>query len=539
MINHPAVNQARIARLSLPRWLALLVLLGAAHGVWAEEKPAPDAAAAKLAAEVKDAKESGKAEEKKTDERKAEEPPRESHGTVTLAGREIAYTARTGMLPLLKDDGSGEQARIFYVYYAAVNARTQLLAAAEPAKRPITFCFNGGPGSSSVWLHFGGLGPRRVALDPQGLQAAPRTAIVANSNSVLDATDLVFIDPVGTGASRAAKGEKNETFWSVNGDIESVGEFIRAFTTREQRWESPKFLCGESYGGIRGAGLCDYLQTAHGLYLDGFISISGVFNFENLDGEFAGALCSLPSYAAIAHYHGKLPPDLQADRARAVAEAREFARGEYALALLKGATLAPAERTRIATRLARLTGLERDLIERAHLQVSPQLFAKNLLRKEGRVLGRYDARVTTEDYEQLHPWTERDPSYSNILGSFAAAANASIRKDLGYEWNLPYRIIGKVRWSYSDYEGTSVNLEHRLANAMKNNTRLRVLCCASYCDLAVPLEAMQLSLDHLQIPDSLRTNLQLQVYDSGHMMYLNQPDAEKLRRDIAGFVTGK
>jgi carboxypeptidase C (cathepsin A) len=480
-----------------------------------------------------------KPDEKQRDEKAKEEKPKESKGSVTIAGQEVKYVAKTGMLPLLKEDGSGERAHVFYVYYQVVGADGKPLAATDASKRPITFCFNGGPGSSAVWLHFGGLGPRKVELDAKGLQAAPHAPVVPNPNSILDVTDLVFIDPVGTGASRPAKGEKGEQFWSVNGDIESVGEFIRSLTTREQRWASPKYLCGESYGGIRGSGLSEFLQSKFGLYVDGFISVSGVMNFENLGGELQGTLCYLPTYTATAFFHGKLPPDLQADRAKAIAEARAFAQGDYALALLKGASLPAAERTRIAEKLARLTGLDRDLIERAHLVIPPGLFLENLLRKEGKIIGRYDGRVTSEDYDRLANHPEFDPSYSNIYGSFAAAANASIRGDLGYEWELPYRVLGGVSWSFKDFEGEVVNLEDRLAKALKNNTKMRVLFCLSYSDLAVPMDSTLYSIQHLHIPEDLRSNLSVQYYESGHMMYLNLPDAEKLRRDIVEFIRGK
>ena len=356
---------------------------------------------------------------------------------------------------------------------------------------------------------------------------------------MLDATDLVFIDPVGTGASRPTKGEKGEQFWSVNSDIASVGEFIRLFTTREQRWESPKYLCGESYGGIRGSGLCEYLQSHDGLYLDGFICVSGVINFENINNDFAGALCYLPSYTATAHFHGKLPPDLQADREKAIAESRAFARGEYALALVKGTALPAADRTRVAEKLARLTGLDKDLIERAHLVITPSVFFSNLLRKEGKIIGRFDARVTSEDYDHLNNYPEFDPSFTNILGSFSAAANGTIRGELGYDWELPYRVLGGLNWSFREFEGESVNLEDRLASALKTNPKLRVLFCLGLRDLAVPMDSTLLSIDHLHIPADLHANLTVQYYESGHMMYLNLPDAEKLRRDIVAFINGK
>jgi carboxypeptidase C (cathepsin A) len=388
-------------------------------------------------------------------------------------------------------------------------------------------------------LNFGGLGPRKVEVDPQGLQDHPHAPVVPNANSVLDVTDLVFIDPVGTGASRPAKGEKGEQFWSVNGDIESVGEFIRLFTTREQRWLSPKYLCGESYGGIRGSGLLDYLQSHDGLYLDGFICVSGVINMDNISNDFAGAVSFLPSYTATAHFHGKLPPDLQADREKAIAESRAFARGDYALALIKGTALPAAERTRIAEKLARLTGLDRDLIERAHLVITPGVFFSNLLRKDGKIIGRFDARVTGEGFDQLNNRPEFDPSFTNILGSFTAAANDTIRGELGYDWELPYRVLGGLNWSFREFEGEAVNLEDRLASALKTNPKLRVLFCLGLRDLAVPMDSTLLSIDHLRIPTSLHSNLTVQYYESGHMMYLNLPDAEKLRRDIVAFIGGK
>jgi carboxypeptidase C (cathepsin A) len=513
--------------------LALLSLCVFGVSALADEK---EDAARKAGAEKK---EEAKPAEKKPEERPKEEKPKESKGSVTIAGQEVKYVAKTGLLPLLKEDGSGERAKVFYVYYQALGADGKPLASADPAKRPITFCFNGGPGSSAVWLHFGGLGPRKVEVDPQGLLAAPHAPVVPNANSVLDVTDLVFIDPVGTGASRPAKGEKGEQFWSVNGDIESVGEFIRSLTTREQRWASPKFLCGESYGGIRGSGLCESLQSRFGLYVDGFICVSGVIDFENIDGGLQSSVCFLPTYTATAHFHGKLPPDLQADRTKATAEARAFAQSDYALALLKGASLPAAERTRIAEKLARLTGLDRELIERAHLVIPPGLFMENLLRKEGKIIGRFDGRVTSEDYDRLNTRPEFDPSYTNIYGSFSAAANASIRGDLGYEWDLPYTILGGVNWSFRDFEGQVVNLEDRLAKALKNNSKLRVLFCLGYRDLAVPMDSTLYSIDHLHIPESLRSNLTVQYYESGHMMYLNQPDAEKLRKDIVEFIRGK
>jgi carboxypeptidase C (cathepsin A) len=360
--------------------------------------------------------------------------------------------------------------------------------------------------------------------------------VVPNANSILDVTDLVFIDPVGTGASRAAKGEKPEQFWGVDEDVESVGEFIRLFTTREQRWASPKYLCGESYGGIRASGLAQYLQDRHGLYIDGVISVSGVLNFEALWGGTLGLINFLPAYTATAHYHKKLPADLQANREKAITDSRAFAQGEYATALIKGNTLPADQRTKTIAQLVRFTGLDADLIDRANLRISSALFFENLLRKEGKIIGRFDGRVVAEDSDRIEAGPEFDPSYTNVYGPFSAAVNASIRGELGYEWDLPYRILGGVNWSYSKYGGRYVNMEDRLADAMKNNPKMRVLLCLAWRDLAVPPDSALYSLGQLRIPESLRGNIRVEYYESGHMMYLYQPDAEKLRRDLVSFI---
>ena len=482
-------------------------------------------------------KEDGKPEEKKKDEKKEkEEKPKESRGSVMIAGREIKYLAKTGTMPLLKEDGSGERANVFFVYYAATNGDGQPLAKTTAEKRPITYCFNGGPGSAAVWLQFGGLGPKKVDLAPDGLTPATRAAVVPNPNSILDVTDLIFIDPVGTGASRPAKGEKAEQFWGVDEDVESVGEFIRLFTTREQRWASPKYLCGESYGGIRASGLAKFLQDRHGLYLDGVISVSGVINFEALWGGTLGLINFLPAYTATAHYHKKLPADLQANREKAIADSRAFAQTEYASALIKGKALPADQRANVIAQLARFTGLDPDLIDRANLRIDSSLFFENLLRKEGKIIGRFDGRVVAEDADRLDSGPEFDPSYTNVYGPFSAAANGSIRGDLGYEFDLPYRILGGVSWSYAKFGGRYVNMEDRLADAMKNNPRMRVLLCLAWRDLAVPPDSALYSLGQLRIPDSLRANIRVEYYESGHMMYLYQPDADKLRRDLVNFI---
>ena len=258
--------------------------------------------------------------EKKEEKKDEAEKPKEKAGSATIAGAEVKYLTLTGQLPIFKDDGS-PRANAFYIYYAVADQDGKRIAASNPGGRPIMFCFNGGPGSAAVWLHLGGLGPKRVDLPPDGLTPATVAKIVDNPNSILDSTDLVFIDPIGTGISRAAKGEKPEQFFGVDEDINAIGEFIRLFTTREQRWESPKYLCGESYGVFRASGLVNYLQETHGMYFQGLVLLSGLVSFQTLSADFANDLpfiLTLPTFTATAHYHKKLPPDLQADYEKAV-----------------------------------------------------------------------------------------------------------------------------------------------------------------------------------------------------------------------------
>ncbi len=473
-------------------------------------------------------------EKKENDKKDSKETkPKETTGKVTIAGKEVAYLAKAGTMPLLKDDG-GARADVFYVYYAATGGDGKALAAGD-SSRPITYCFNGGPGSSAVWLHFGGLGPKKISLPPDGKTFESIGKIADNPDSILDTTDLVFIDPVGTGGSRPAKGEKGEQFWGVEEDIESVGEFIRSFTTREGRWMSPKFLCGESYGGLRGSGLSDYLQSKHGMMLSGFVCVSGVINFATLgagDGNDLPYMTFLPTMTATAHYHGKIAGDLKT----LVAESREFAFGEYSAVLNKGRAMPAGEKHRIAERLAHFTGLKAEDIESNDLRIDPGTFRELLLRKEGKIIGRFDARVTGEDGDSSQPRPEFDPSMNTVMGPFNAMANAYLRGTLGYESDLPYRVLGGLPWSYSRYSNRYAGTDRALSSAMKTNPHFRLLICTGMRDLAVPSDATRYSIDHLAIPESLRANITYATYESGHMMYLLDKDAHKLREDIVGWM---
>ena len=479
----------------------------------------------------------GREKAEKEEKREKEEKPKERTGSVVLSGSAVSYIAQTGTIPVLKEDGSS-QAQVFYVYYAATDGSGQRLAVKD-SNRPILFCFNGGPGASAVWLHLGGLGPKRVDLQPDGLSPSTSTRAVENPNSILDAADLVFVDPVSTGLSRAVKGEKADQFFGVKEDIRCVGEFVRLFTTREQRWSSPKYLCGESYGVLRVAGLAEYLQSKHGWYPEGLVLLSGLVDFQTIltsSGNDLPYVLFLPTMTATAHYHRKLPEDLQRDLAAAIAASRDFAQSEYALALLKGRELSAEQRASVAAKVARFTGLSASEVLTHNLRLNPFFFRKALLRAEGKVVGRFDARVLGLDQDPAEIMTGYDPSYSNIAGGFASAINAYIRGELGYESDHPYHILNSLPWKWHNFENRYVSTGEALAEAIQDNPSMRVLVLCGRRDLAVPEDSMRYSLSHLRIPEGSRGNIQFSLYESGHMMYLLRSDAEKLRADLKGFI---
>ena len=451
--------------------------------------------------------------------------------TVTIAGKPVTYVAETAMLPLLKPDG-GVRASIFYIAYT-------MQGETNAATRPVTFCFNGGPGSSAVWLHLGALGPRRAKMNEDGTLPKPPFGLVDNDYSLLGATDLVFIDPVATGFSRPAKDEKPEQFFGQSADIESVGDFIRLWATRHQRWLSPKYLCGESYGVFRAAGLAGYLSSRYGMYLNGLILVSGVLDFATLNegrGNDLAAVAFLPAFTATAHFHKKLPSDLQADLKKALTEARDFAKTEYLSALLQGAALPTAERAKVVAKLARLTGLPAQVIEDNDLRVTSSTFRKMLLHDQGLILGRYDARITGRDADPAAPTPRFDPSFAATYGPFSAAMNAYVRGELKFEDDLPYEIMAGVGpWNY-DNRNSYPSVTGQLASVIRENPYLRVLVLGGLRDLACPMDGIRNSIDHLQIDPAYRGNIVFAEFESGHMMYVNQPDLKKMQRDLEVFV---
>ncbi len=451
-------------------------------------------------------------------------------GSVVIAGKDVPYKVTTGKLALKDDDGK-DRASIFHVSYERTDIK-------DKSKRPVMFAFNGGPGSSAVWLHIGVLGPKILQLPGNGTQApVPPVRVGDNPLSILDVCDLVFVDPVSTGYSRAGKDVKPGDFHSVKNDIESVGDFIRRWITEHDRWGSPKYLLGESYGGIRAAGLSNHLQGRYGMSLNGVILLSSVLDLATLQpaqGNDLAYLVYLPSYTGVAHFHGKI----QGDRDALVKESTEFAFGDYAAALLQGTDLDAASRTKIADRLAALTGIPAQIWIDHDLRIDGSFFRTELLRAEGKLVGRFDGRVAWDATDSTSPFPTYDPSFSLAVGAFSTAMLDYLGRDLGYKEDQPYEILtGKVQpWDW-DATNSVVNLSDRLASALRDNPYLRVLVMGGYTDLATPPTGVNYSVRHLfDLPANVRGNITTTSFDGGHMFYLNPPDLEKCRKDLVDFI---
>jgi carboxypeptidase C (cathepsin A) len=463
-----------------------------------------------------------------------------SQHKVTIGGQETAYTVTTGTMVLKEEtpdrekdyEGEKPKAQFFFIAYTKDGVD-------DPAARPLTFSFNGGPGSSSVWLHLGVLGPRRVVMTYEGDLPKPPYQLADNEFSLLDKTDLVFIDPISTGYSRPAEGQKAKEFQGFKKDIESVGDFIRLYTTRYNRWPSPKFLIGESYGTTRASGLSGYLQERHGLYLNGIMLVSTVLNFGTIDftpGNELPYVLFLPTYAATAWYHRALR--VRRPLQKLLAEVQDFAVNEYAPALMKGDALTKRERNAILDKLARYTGLSREYLDRSNLRVPDQRFFKELLRARGRVVGRLDSRFLGIDRDTLGEGAENDPSYTNIVGPYTAGFYDYVRRELNFEKDVPYEILsGYVRpWSYAEHENQHVYVAETLRKAMTINPHLKVFVANGYYDLATPYFGTEYVFSHLGLDGSLRANVSMGYYEAGHMMYIHQPALEQLKRDLAEFI---
>jgi carboxypeptidase C (cathepsin A) len=467
------------------------------------------------------------------DGKKGEKPPVVTHHEARVQGKSFSYSVTTGLMPLKSESGEKE-ADIFFMAYTREDA-------GSPSERPLMFSFNGGPGSASVWLHLGALGPKRVKMLDDGSLPAPPYELVENEHAWLDDTDLVFIDPVGTGYSRPAKPELGKKFWSVQGDIESIAEFIRLYLTRYQRWSSPLFLVGESYGTTRAAGLAGHLID-RGIALNGIVLVSSILNFQTASfarGNDLPYVLFLPTYTATAWYHGRLEPALQADLNKTLAEAEKWAITKYAAALALGDSQSDSEREATLEQLSRYTGLDKRYLDNSHLRVPIFRFCKELLRDQKRTVGRLDSRIKGLDALPVADTPDHDPSMTAIRPPYTAAFNDYVRRQLGWESDSEYHILGggiKSPWAWGIEHMGYPDTGEALRSAFAKNPYMKLFVASGYYDLATPYFATQYTLNHLGLDPSLRGNIQTGEYEAGHMMYIHTDSLAKLKTDVSAFL---
>jgi len=405
----------------------------------------------------------------------------------------------------------------------------------------VTFAYNGGPGGAAVWINLGAFGPKRVLTQDEGWPLPPPGKLVENPCTLLDITDLVFIDPAATGLSRIAEGVDRNEFHDLTGDVESVGDFIRLWTTRNGRWSSPKFLAGESYGTSRSAGLANYLQQRHGLYLNGIVMVSTVLNWLNKRfsvGHDLPFVFYLPTSTATAWYHKRLAPELlRADLAATLSDVERFALAEYAPALLKGDLLSEDDHRAVAEKLARYTGLSVDFVLRSNLRVPLGRFRKELLRDEDLTVGRLDTRFVGHEGDVVAEDPEFDASFEAVMTGYLALIADHISRDLEFETDLRHRgFAWNVHpWTFKGFENRFANMGEELRQAMVQNPSLKVLFATGYYDGATPYFDTIYTVSHLGLPPEIRRNVSIAFYDSGHMMYIRAADHAKLKRDVANF----
>jgi carboxypeptidase C (cathepsin A) len=465
----------------------------------------------------------------------SEVPPTVTHHQITVEGKPLKYTATAGRLPIKRPDGKID-AEMFFVAYT--------LDGQDPSRRPVTFAFNGGPGSASIWLHMGALGPKRVVLQPNGFMPASPYRNVDNAYSALDKTDLVLVDAIGTGFSRAATLELAKKFWGVKGDIQAFGEFIRMYITRYERWTSPLFLLGESYGTTRSAGVAGYLAD-RGISFNGIVLLSTVLDFQSLvftktnDEPY---VLILPSYTMIAAYHKKLAPELTQDLAKTREEVEHWAMTEYAQALAKGDAIPPAERQAVIAAMSRYTGLTKEYIDQANLRVDVAKFTHNLLLDQKVRVGRLDGRYTGPDPEGLLDTPFYDPTTSAIVPPYTSVFNNYVRGELGYKSDMPYNVFAFQtdadfrKWEWGSAIEGFPDTASALRQAITKNKYLKVLVMQGYYDLATPFYAAEYSMDHLDLSPEYRKNLSFSTYDAGHMVYVDTDSLAKFKRDLASFI---
>ncbi len=458
-----------------------------------------------------------------------------THHEIKVAGQVLKYEATAGTMAM-KDEAGKARANLFFVAYRKESGDNF-----DPAKRPITFVFNGGPGAAAVWLHLGAVGPKSMKLDDTGVPTGPPHALIDNPNTWLDATDIVLIDPVNTGYSRAAEGVKPEEFFGFDRDIQTVGEFIRLYLTRYDRWLSPKFLAGESYGTTRAAGLSEHLLS-HGIDLNGIVFISSVLDWATIShsgNNDVPYIVFLPSFTATAAYHKKLDAELMKDRNKTQAEVQSWAVTEYAAALAKGDTLKGEERAAVVKRLARYTSLSEEIVDKTNLRIAPSYFEKQVLGDGRRIIGRFDGRLIGVDPSPLSEDPAFDPSFSYYLPAYTSAMTAYANHVLKFESDLPYESLagGRVQpWSLGRDGSGYLDVAATLARAMRENPKMKVMFASGYADLATPYFATDYTISHMKLSADLRKNVTRVMYEGGHMMYHVRESLEKLHSDVMGFM---
>lgn len=452
-----------------------------------------------------------------------------THHKIVINGQEIAYQATAGLMPL-RDDKGVVKANFFYVAYVKEGM--------NPEMRPISFCFNGGPGSASVWLHLGILGPKRLEIQDLTF-GAPPYRLRENPLSILDLTDLVFIDPIATGYSRPAVGEDAKQFFGVDEDVKAVGEFIRLYTTRQDRWASPKFLIGESYGTLRAVALAHHLQAELRYTVNGLVLLSTLLNFATLDdadpGNDLAFSLYLPSFAATAWYHQKLDASLQKDLSATIKEAQEFALGDYADVLFKGDLASPEKRQEAIDKLHHYTSLSKDYITQNNLRICQTSFCKELLKKDQLIVGRFDGRFTGPDLRNCGQIATYDPSLDALLGEFTGAFNTYVRDDLKWVKDEQYKVLTNVEpWNFGN-NCKNCNVSDTFATLLTKNPALRVYIASGYFDLATPFLGAIYTVSHLGLRQELKDHIQMVFFEAGHMMYIHPPSAEKFKKEITDF----